>query len=66
MVGCTSGYVLETQHPGGVLADGQVLDMHEGGGAGAVAVPENHGLRVPDCDHAHYGRPGTVVGERCP
>ena len=59
---CTCGYVPERQHPGGARAQGPVLEMHKGGGAGAVASPENDGVGLPDCDRAHYGRPGTVVG----
>ena len=41
---------------------GLVPVMHQGGGAGTVAGPENDGMGVPDRDHAHYGRQGTVVG----
>ena len=33
----------------------------KGGGAVAVAGPENDAIRVFDWDHAHYGRSGTVV-----
>ena len=39
-----------------------MLEMHKVGRAGAVAGPENDGMGVPDWDHAHYGRQGTVVG----
>ena len=35
---------------------GPVLGMHQGGGAGTVAGPENDSMGVPDRYHAHYGR----------
>ena len=46
---------------GGVRSRAPVLEMHKGGGAGAMARPENDGMGVPDSDPVHYGRPGRVV-----
>ena len=62
VIRCPCGYVPERQHPGGGRTGGPVLDMHQGGGAGTVAGPENDSMGVPDRNHAHYGRQGTVVG----
>ena len=54
MVRCPCGYVPERQHPGGGRTGVLVLEMHQGGGAGTEAVPENDGMGVPNRDHAHY------------
>ena len=62
VVQCPCGYVPERQDPGGDRTGGPVLEMHQGGLAGPVASPENDGMGVPNRDHAHYGRQGTVVG----
>ena len=64
VVQCPCGYAPERQHPGGGRTGGPVLEMHQGGGAGTVAGPENDGMGVPDRYHAHYGRHGLVVGAR--
>ena len=37
-------------------------DQCWGGLAGTVISPENDGMDVSDCNHAHYGRQETVVG----
>ena len=41
-----------------------MLEMHKGGGAGTMAGPENDRVGVPDGNHKHYRRQGTVVGTR--
>ena len=39
-----------------------MLELLQGGRAGLVASPANDGMGVPERDHAHHGRQGTVVG----
>ena len=48
--------------PGGGRTGRPVLKMHQGGKEDTVDGPQNDGTGVPDPDHSHYGRQGTVVG----